>query len=102
MLANLLDPDAGRVLINDVELHRLPEAVTGRRITYVGYPAQIFAGTIADNLLFGLRHRPVRPRELRGRGGRDVQAGACWRRERSGNLAVRQRGRLDRLRERAG
>ena len=45
---------------------RLPEAITGRRMTYVGYPAQIFSGTIADNLFFGLRHRPVRPRELEG------------------------------------
>ena len=35
VLANLLDPDAGRVLINDVELHKLPEAVTGRRMTHV-------------------------------------------------------------------
>jgi putative ABC transport system ATP-binding protein len=66
ILANLIDPDAGRVLINDVEMHRLPEAVTGRQMTYVGYPAQIFAGTIADNLFFGLRHRPVQPRELEG------------------------------------
>ena len=66
ILANLLDPDAGRVLINDVEVPRLPEAVTGRQMTYVGYPAQIFAGTIADNLFFGLRHRPVQPRELEG------------------------------------
>ena len=31
-------------------------------MTYVGYPAQIFAGTIADNLLFGLKHRPLRRR----------------------------------------
>ena len=26
----------------------------------------VFSGTIADNLLFGLRHRPVRPRQLEG------------------------------------
>jgi ABC-type multidrug transport system fused ATPase/permease subunit len=66
ILANLLEPDAGRVLINDLDLNRLPEAITGRQITFVGYPAHVFAGTIADNLLFGLRHRPVRPRELEG------------------------------------
>jgi putative ABC transport system ATP-binding protein len=61
VLANLLDPDTGRVQIGGHELHRLPEAVTGRLITYVGYPVQIFSGTIADNLLFGLKHRPQRP-----------------------------------------
>ena len=98
VLANLLDPDAGRVLINEVELHKLPEAITGRRITHVGYPAQIFSGTIADNLFFGLRHRPVRPRQLEGAAAeklkRDAGGGAL------GQPAVRQRGRLDRLRER--
>jgi putative ABC transport system ATP-binding protein len=66
LLANLIDPTSGRVLINEQELHRLPEAVTGRQITYVGYPAQIFAGSIADNLFFGLKHRPVRPYEATG------------------------------------
>jgi putative ABC transport system ATP-binding protein len=85
VLANLLDPDAGRVLINGVELHKLPEAITGRRMTHVGYPAQIFSGTIADNLFFGLRHRPMRPRDLEG-----AEAEAFKRdlleAERSGNL----------------
>ena len=66
ILANLLDPTAGRVLINEHDLHRLPESVTGRQMTFVGYPAQIFSGTIAENLFFGLKHRPVRPRELEG------------------------------------
>jgi putative ABC transport system ATP-binding protein len=61
VLANLLDPDTGRVQIGSHELQRLPEAVTGRLITYVGYPVQVFSGTIADNLLFGLKHRPVGP-----------------------------------------
>ena len=40
VLANLLDPNAGRILIADHEVQRLAEAVTGRQITYVGYPAR--------------------------------------------------------------
>ncbi len=60
VLANLIEPDAGRVLIGDQEVQKLAESVTGRKMTYVGYPAQIFAGTIADNLVFGLKHRPLR------------------------------------------
>ena len=64
VLANLLDVDAGRVLIGDHEVQKLAEAITGRRMTYVGYPAQIFSGTIADNLLFGLKHRPIHPPPL--------------------------------------
>jgi ABC-type multidrug transport system fused ATPase/permease subunit len=86
VLANLVDPDAGRVLINDLDVHRLPEAVTGRQMTYVGYPAQIFAGTIADNLFFGLRHRPVRPRELQGAAA-EAYKRELLEAERSGNSA---------------
>jgi len=59
VLANLLAPDTGRVMIGEHDLLKLPEAVTGRQMAYVGYPAQIFAGTVADNLLLGLKHRPV-------------------------------------------
>ncbi len=66
MLANLLDPDAGRILIADHEVQKLAEAITGRSMTYIGYPAQIFAGTIADNLFFGLKYRPQRPPPLEG------------------------------------
>jgi putative ABC transport system ATP-binding protein len=62
-LANLIEPDAGRILIGDHEIQKLAESVTGRDMTYVGYPAQVFAGTIADNLAFGLKHRPVRAPE---------------------------------------
>jgi len=61
VVANLIAPDAGRVLIGDHEVQKLAESVTGRRMAYVGYPAQIFAGTIADNLTFGLKHRPLQP-----------------------------------------
>ena len=85
VLANLLDPDAGRVLINEFELQKLPEAITGRRMTHVGYPAQIFSGTIADNLLFGLRHRPVRPRHLEGAAAEKFKRDMLEA-ERSGNL----------------
>ncbi len=66
ILANLLEPDQGRVMIGGQEIGKLPESVTGRQITYVGYPAQIFSGTIADNLLFGLKNRPLREVTLEG------------------------------------
>jgi putative ABC transport system ATP-binding protein len=61
VLANLIAPDAGLVLIGDHEVQKLTESVTGRKMTYVGYPAQVFDGTIADNLMFGLKHRPLQP-----------------------------------------
>ena len=62
LLAGLLEPTAGRVTIGGVDLHNLPEAVLGRRIGYVGNPTMIFAGTIEDNILYGLKYRPQRPR----------------------------------------
>jgi putative ABC transport system ATP-binding protein len=84
VLANLIAPDAGRVLIGDHEVHRLAESVTGRDMTYVGYPAQIFAGTIADNLLFGLKHRPLRE-AVRDAASKEVRAREKFEAERSGN-----------------
>jgi putative ABC transport system ATP-binding protein len=84
VLANLLAPNAGRVLIGDHEIQKLAESVTGRAMTYVGYPAQIFAGTIADSLLFGLKHRPLRP--AASDAGRDeIRARERLEAERSGN-----------------
>ncbi len=66
VLARILFPTAGSVRIGEYQLHRLPEAVTGRRIAYLDQAAYVFAGTIRDNLLYGIRHRPVMQRELSG------------------------------------
>ena len=68
LLAGLLEPTGGRMSIDGVDLASLPEAVLGRRIGYVGNPTMIFAGTIEDNLLYGLKYRPQRPRP----GGEDA------------------------------
>jgi putative ABC transport system ATP-binding protein len=84
VLANLIAPNAGRVLIGDHEVQKLAESVTGRAMTYVGYPAQIFAGTIADNLLFGLKHRPLRP-AVRDAASEAIHARERLEAERSGN-----------------
>jgi energy-coupling factor transporter ATP-binding protein EcfA2 len=53
-------------------------------MTYVGYPAQIFAGTIAENLFLGLRHRPVRARSLEGAAA-EIFKRELLEAERSGN-----------------
>jgi ABC-type multidrug transport system fused ATPase/permease subunit len=66
LLAGLLEPNAGRISVGGLDLHALPEAVLGRRIGYAGNPSTIFAGTIEDNLLYGLKHRPQRPRHSAG------------------------------------
>ncbi len=59
ILANLLDPSRGRLLIDDKPLNELADSLTGRRLAYVGNPSAILTGTIRHNLLYGLMHRPV-------------------------------------------
>ncbi|MFW6076279.1 MAG: ABC transporter transmembrane domain-containing protein [Hyphomicrobiales bacterium] len=62
-LARLLPPTTGRITINDHGIEELEEAVIGRRISVVPPDAPLFHGTVADNLLYGLKHAPVRPAE---------------------------------------
>lgn len=59
VLANLLDPSRGRLLINDRPLNELTDSLTGRRIGYVGNPSLILNGSIRHNLVYGLMHRPL-------------------------------------------
>ncbi|MDA9009503.1 ABC transporter ATP-binding protein/permease, partial [Alphaproteobacteria bacterium] len=37
----------------------MPEAISGRRFSYLGPEAVLFQGTIFDNIVYGLKHRPV-------------------------------------------
>jgi putative ABC transport system ATP-binding protein len=66
LLARLIQPTSGRIMIGGVEIATLPAAVIGRRIGYVGATPYLFVGTLRDNLLFGLRHIPVRPANYEG------------------------------------
>ncbi|MBT5192841.1 MAG: ATP-binding cassette domain-containing protein, partial [Rhodospirillaceae bacterium] len=63
LLARLLDPSGGNLSVGGNDTALLSEAVTGRRMAYVGASAFVFAGTIADNLFLGLKHRPLHPRD---------------------------------------
>lgn len=49
----------GSVLLDSMELAELPSAVAGRRIAFVGPDARLFTGTLIENLVYGLRHRPA-------------------------------------------
>ncbi len=59
LIARLIQPTGGRLAIDNRNLAELPEAVLGRRMAYVGQGAYIFAGTVRDNLYYGLKHRPI-------------------------------------------
>lgn len=60
-LAGLIWPEGGKVAIGSHDLLELPESVTGRRIAYAGPDAPLFQGSLGDNLLYSLRHAPLRP-----------------------------------------
>jgi putative ABC transport system ATP-binding protein len=60
-LARLLPPSSGRITLNGHGLDELEEAIVGRRISLVPADAALFHGTVADNLLYGLKHAPMRP-----------------------------------------
>jgi len=61
ILAALERPSAGSVRIGGKDLERLPEYVTGRRLAYVGPEAYHFPQSVRENLLYGLKHAPLRP-----------------------------------------
>jgi putative ABC transport system ATP-binding protein len=63
LIARLLLPTSGRIVVGGEDLAQLPTAVIGRRIGYAGAQPYLFAGTLHDNLLLSLRHRPIRPAE---------------------------------------
>jgi ABC-type multidrug transport system fused ATPase/permease subunit len=58
LLARLLVPTGGTIKIGDLDLSRLPQHVTGRRIGYIGPLPSLFQGTVRDNLWYGLKHQP--------------------------------------------
>src|SRR5438270_3339592 len=60
LLARLVRPSSGRITVGGADMAELPVAVIGRRIGYVGGMPYLFAGTLRDNLLLGLRHVPMR------------------------------------------
>jgi ABC-type multidrug transport system fused ATPase/permease subunit len=85
LLASLLDPDQGSINVGGQEMGGLPEAVSGRRMAYVGATSYIFAGSLSENLFFGLKHRPLREREYDGEAAK-IRATYIDEAELSGNI----------------
>ena len=65
-LAGLSEPAGGSILIGGHNIARLPHAVTGRSIAYVGPNSYLQAGTVADAITYGLKHRPGAEPETSG------------------------------------
>ena len=77
IIAGLKRPGIGKLLAGARDLIASPEAVTGRQIAYVGSETSLFSGTLRDNLLYGLKHRPTRDAAY------DESGRAQWERRRS-------------------
>ncbi|WP_394690217.1 ABC transporter transmembrane domain-containing protein [Hoeflea sp.] len=62
-LGRIVWPESGRITVGESDILELPEAVTGRSISYVASDPYFFSGALRENLLYGLKHAPVRPAE---------------------------------------
>jgi putative ABC transport system ATP-binding protein len=60
LIARLLLPTSGAVTMGGIDIKRAPEAVTGRAIGYVGPAAYLFPRSVRENLIYSLKHRPIR------------------------------------------
>jgi len=60
VLGGLMPPTLGQVRAGGRDLYALGPAVLGRRVAYAGGAAHLMTGTLRENLLYGLQHRPLR------------------------------------------
>lgn len=66
--ARLIWADSGKVTIGNDDILEMPESVTGRAISYAGADAYFFYGSLRDNLLYGLKHAPLKEMSYEGSG----------------------------------
>lgn len=59
ILARLVPPTEGSVLLDGNDIQSVPEHVLGRRMAYVGQDTFVFPASLRENLLYGLKHAPV-------------------------------------------
>jgi putative ABC transport system ATP-binding protein len=62
-IGGIMRPRSGALTIDGFNLTAAPESITGRCIAYVGQEPLLRAGSLRENLLYSLRHRPVREAE---------------------------------------
>jgi len=54
LITRLIDPDSGQVLVDGIDVRRIPVAVLRRRIGLVPQEPFLFGDTIADNIAYGI------------------------------------------------
>ena len=84
VLSRLVQPTGGSIKIDGKDYLEMPEYVIGARTAYIGQETYLFPLSVRDNLLFGLKHRPVAPATYDD--ATKVLREAFWREaERAGN-----------------
>jgi putative ABC transport system ATP-binding protein len=87
VLARLTLPSGGSIKIDGNDFFQLPEYVLGARTAYVGQETYLFPVSVRDNLLFGLKIRPITPAKYDE--AMQAEREAFWKEaERSGNPAL--------------
>jgi len=66
VLGGVTKPTKGKLLAGQYNLNSLPESVRGQQISYVSSETYFFYGTVQQNLLYGLMHRPLNSVEYTG------------------------------------
>ena len=66
VLARVLAPTSGRVLLDGIELSELPESFTGRRIAFIDGNSYFPQGTILECITYVLKHQPIAQPEREG------------------------------------
>ena len=61
VIARLTLPNGGSIKIDGKDFLQLPEYLLGSRMAYIGQETYLFPQSVRDNLLFGLKHRPIKP-----------------------------------------
>jgi putative ABC transport system ATP-binding protein len=84
ILGRLTLPTGGSIKIDGEDFLCVPETVLGARTAYIGQETYLFPLSVRDNLLFGLKHRPIAQASYDER--TRIEREAFWREaERAGN-----------------
>jgi ATP-binding cassette subfamily C protein LapB len=54
LLAGLYEPQAGRVLLDGLDIQQIARVTLSQRVAFLGQDVKLFSGTLRDNLLSGL------------------------------------------------
>lgn len=62
----LVWPDGGKLSLGAHDMLTMPESTIGRRMSYASSDSTMFQGSLRDNLLYGLKHAPLREATYEG------------------------------------